>query len=132
MRAVATEHKAHLPEQSYRSKGALHCKLKETGPNLQDIRGNYCNTLDRFELIKLVVQLIQTAGNRAKLHVQVRHMHGVILFVCSLWRNNYRTERHQTLRDYKVGLQKCPPPVKIARLAVLEEVSFNFRFFVRG
>ena len=27
-----------------------------------------------------------------------------------------------------MGLQKCPPWVKIARLTVLEEISFNFQF----
>ena len=32
----------------------------------------------------------------------------VCLFV-RFWRKNYRTERHQTPREYKVGLQKCTP-----------------------
>ena len=54
----------------------------------------------------------------------------VCLFVCCSGKN-YCTGRHQTLRNYKVGLQKCPPQVEIARLAVLEELSFHFRFFVR-
>ena len=55
-----------------------------------------------------------------------------VSFVClfvGLWRKNYGTERHQTLRDYKVGLQKCPPRVEIDRLAVPGEISFNFWFF---
>ena len=58
----------------------------------------------------------------------------VCLFVCLSVRlrfgQNYCTERHQTLRDYKVGLRECPPRVEIARLAVLEEISFYFRFFI--
>ena len=49
----------------------------------------------------------------------------VCLFV-RFWRKNYGTECHQTLRDYKVGLQKCPPWVEITRLAVPGEISFNF------
>ena len=55
----------------------------------------------------------------------------VSLFVCLFIRNsgrNYWTGRHQTLRDYNVGRQKCPPGVEIARLAVLEVIFFNFRF----
>ena len=57
----------------------------------------------------------------------------VRLFVCLFVRDsgkNHCTGRFQTLRDYKVGLQKCPPRVKIIRLAVLEEISFNFWFFI--
>ena len=51
----------------------------------------------------------------------------VCLFVCDSGKN-YCTERHQTLMDYKAGLCECPPQVEIARLAVLEEISFYFRF----
>ena len=54
----------------------------------------------------------------------------VCSFVCLLVRDsgkNYCTERHQTLRDYKVRLRECPPQVEIARLALLEEISFYFR-----
>ena len=32
-----------------------------------------------------------------------------------------------TLRDYTVELQKCPPRVEIACLAVREKISFNFQ-----
>ena len=35
------------------------------------------------------------------------------------------------LWDYRVGLRVCPPRVEIVRLAVIE-ISFYFRFFVRG
>ena len=59
----------------------------------------------------------------------------VCLFVCLFIHDlgeNYCTERHQTLRDYKVGLCKCPPRVEIAHLAVLEEISFYVRFFVHS
>ena len=51
----------------------------------------------------------------------------VCLLVCDLGKN-YCTVHHQTLRDYKVGLQRCPPWVEITRLAVLEEIYFNFYF----
>ena len=53
----------------------------------------------------------------------------VCLFFVRFWRNNYGTEHHQTLGDYKVGLQKCPPRAEMARLAVPKEISFNFRFY---
>ena len=52
----------------------------------------------------------------------------VCLFIRDSGRN-YCTGRHQTLRNYEVGLQKCPPQVEIVSLAVLEEMSFNIRFF---
>ena len=58
----------------------------------------------------------------------------IIQFVCLFVRDSGKTYcigRHQTLRDYKVGLQKCPPRVETVHLAVLEEISFNFQFFVR-
>ena len=46
------------------------------------------------------------------------------LFVCS-----FAIRVKTTGQDYKVGLQKCPPWVEIARLAVLEELSIKFCFF---
>ena len=52
----------------------------------------------------------------------------VRLFVSSRFGQNYCTGHHQTLRDCRVGLQKCPPWVEIVHLAVLEEISFNLRF----
>ena len=55
----------------------------------------------------------------------------IIQFVCLFDRDlgkNYCTGRHQTLRDYKVELQKCLPRVEVTRLAVHEEISLNFRF----
>ena len=45
---------------------------------------------------------------------------------------NYCTERHQTLRDYGVRFRECPPRVKIVRLTVRVEKTFDFRFFFRG
>ena len=59
----------------------------------------------------------------------------VCLFVSLFVRDSgkkYCTEHHQTLRDYNVELCECPPRVEIARLAVLEEISSYFPFFVRG
>ena len=69
-----------------------------------------------------------------RLTVTVRHgsiYNSVPLSVClfvRFCRKHYGTERHQTLRDYEVGLQKCPPRVEIASFAVPEEISFNFQF----
>ena len=62
------------------------------------------------------------------------HFQFVCLFVCLFVRDSdkiYCTERHQTLRDYKVRLRECPAWVEITRIAVLEEISY-YRFFVRG
>ena len=50
----------------------------------------------------------------------------VRLFVCDLGKS-YCTVHHQSLRDYRVGLQRCPPQVEITRL---EEISFNFYFLL--
>ena len=68
------------------------------------------------------------------LAVYIYIYNSVRLFVCLFVRDSgktYCTERHQTLRDYKVRLRECAPQVEIARIAVLEEISFYFRFFVR-
>ena len=54
----------------------------------------------------------------------------IVQFVCLFV--TYSPGCHQTLREYKVGHQKCPPLVEIVRLAVLEYISFNFWFFVRS
>ena len=62
----------------------------------------------------------------ALLSISIFKIQFVCLFV-HLWHNNYGTERHQTLRDYEVELQKCPPRVEIPRFAVLDAIFFNFR-----
>ena len=56
-------------------------------------------------------------------------------FVCLFVRGkrqNYGTDWRQTLRNYEERHGKCPLRVEIARLSVLGEISWHFRFFVRG
>ena len=58
----------------------------------------------------------------------------VCLFVCSFAIRAKNTAQNTTKLSeiIKVGLCECPPRVEIASLAVLEEISYYFPFFVRG
>ena len=80
-------------------------------------------------VVTLVSRGIYTMQVAIYIYNSVRFL--VCLFIHDSGKN-YCTRHHQTLRDYEVGLQKCPPWVEIAHLAVLEEISFHFRFFVHG
>ena len=77
----------------------------------------------------LIILKHQQSNRECEAHqwISIYIIQFVCLFVCDSGKS-YCTGRHQTLRDYKVGLQKCPPQVEIARLAVLEELSFHFQF----
>ena len=74
------------------------------------------------------------------LHIIIMHAYQktylyIIQFVCLFVRDlgkNYCTGCHQTLRDYEVQFRKCPPRVKIDRLTVHVQRTFDSRFFLHG
>ena len=87
-------------------------------PRLHTIRGRKLGIAGRLVQSYHVCRTVCILGNHFHRHL--------IQFVCLFVRDsgkNYLTGRHQTLRDYKVGLWKCPPQVEIDRLAVLEELD---------
>ena len=63
--------------------------------------------------------------------IYIYKIESVCLFVLGK-RQNYGTNWRQTLRNCKERPGKCPLQVEIAHLSVLGEISWYFRFFVRG